>query len=49
MNEVLTGRTTKEGFVAQQTQASMCVNSESVSNGIDESDVQFEKHSEQIT
>jgi hypothetical protein len=47
MNEVLTGRRIKERVVSQQTGASMCVKSESVSNEIDESDVQFEEHSEQ--
>jgi hypothetical protein len=48
MNEILAGRTTKERFVSQQTQASMCVNSESVSNEIDENELQYEKHSEQM-
>jgi hypothetical protein len=47
MNEVLAGRTTKERFVSQQTRASMCVNSESVSNEFDESELQAEKHDEQ--
>jgi hypothetical protein len=47
MNEIRPGTTTKETFVAAQAPASMCVNSGSVSNKIDESDVQPEKHSEQ--
>jgi hypothetical protein len=44
MNEILPGTTTKDGFVAQQAQASMHVNSEFVSN---ENDVQNEKHDEE--
>jgi hypothetical protein len=47
MNEVLTGTTTKDRFVLQQAPASMRVNSESVSNEIDESDLQNKKHFEQ--
>jgi hypothetical protein len=47
MNEVLAGRTTKERFVSQQTLGSMCVNLESVSNEIDESELQHEKQYEQ--
>jgi hypothetical protein len=49
MNEVLPGTTTKDRFVFQQTLASMSVNSESVSNEIDESDWQYEKHDEERT
>jgi hypothetical protein len=47
MNEVLLGTTTKDRLVSQKAPASMRVNSESVSNEIDESDVQYEKHDEQ--
>jgi hypothetical protein len=47
MNEVLPGTTTRDRFVFKQTLASMRANSESVSNEIDESDVQYEKHDEQ--
>jgi hypothetical protein len=47
MNDVLSGTTTKDRFVHWQALASMRVNSESVSNEIDESDLQYEKHDEQ--
>jgi hypothetical protein len=47
MNNVLSGTTTKARPVALQAPASMRVNSESVSNEIDESDLQSEKHDEQ--
>jgi hypothetical protein len=46
MNETLSGITTKDRHVAVKAAASMRVNSESVSNDIDESDSQNEKHSE---
>jgi hypothetical protein len=48
MNTVLPGTITKGRFVSQQPPASMRVNSEAVSNEIDESDLQCEKHFEQI-
>jgi hypothetical protein len=48
MNEILPGRTTKDRFVFPQAPVSMRVNSEFVSNEIDESDMQYEKHPEQI-
>jgi hypothetical protein len=47
MNETFPGTTTKDRFVFQQTRGSMRVNSESFSNEIDESDLQFEKHLQQ--
>jgi hypothetical protein len=47
MNKVLPGTTTKGRLVSQQARVSMRVNSESVSNEIDESDLQDEKHDEQ--
>jgi hypothetical protein len=47
MNEALPGTTTKARFVSPQAPASMRVNSESISNEIDESEWQFEKHDEQ--
>jgi hypothetical protein len=47
MNETLIGTTTKERCVASKALASMRVNSDSVSNEIDESDLQPEKHDEQ--
>jgi hypothetical protein len=47
MNETLTGRTPKDKDVAAKAQASMRVNSESVSNEIDECELQCEKHDEQ--
>jgi hypothetical protein len=47
MNDVFPGTTTKERLVPKQAPVSMRVNSESVSNEIDESDLQFEKHCEQ--
>jgi hypothetical protein len=43
MNEVLAGTTTKDRFVFQQPLASMHVNSESISNEIDEDDLQSKK------
>jgi hypothetical protein len=47
MNDVLPGITTKERSIASQAPVSMHVNSESVSNEIDESDLKDEKHDEQ--
>jgi hypothetical protein len=47
MNETVTGTTTKERYVPAKAPASIRVNSESVSNDIDESDSQYEKHDEQ--
>jgi hypothetical protein len=47
MNETLPGTTTKDRSVALQARASMRANSESVSNEIDESELEYEKHSEQ--
>jgi hypothetical protein len=47
MNETLTGTTTRERHVAAKAPASMRVNSESVSNDIDERKLQSEKHEEQ--
>jgi hypothetical protein len=47
MNEVLRGTTAKSRCVPAKALASMRVNSESVSNEIDESDLQDEKHDEQ--
>jgi hypothetical protein len=49
MNDVLPGTTTKDRRVALQAPASMRINSDSVSNEIDESDLQSEKHDEQRT
>jgi hypothetical protein len=46
MNETVTGTKTKDRDVAVNARASMRVNSEFVSNEIDESDLQFEKHDE---
>jgi hypothetical protein len=48
MNEVLAGTTTKQRRVSAKAIASICVNSESTSNEIDESDMQHEKHNEQM-
>jgi hypothetical protein len=48
MNKILFGTTTKDRFVSLQAPDSIRVNSESVSNEIDESDLQYEKHLEQI-
>jgi hypothetical protein len=47
MNETLTGTTISERQVAAKAPALIRVNSESVSNEIDESEMQDEKHSEQ--
>jgi hypothetical protein len=47
MNDTLPGTTANDIFVSEQARASMRVNLESVSNEIDESDLQNEKHSEQ--
>jgi hypothetical protein len=44
MKDVLPGTITNHSFAHQQAPASMCVNSESVSNEIDESRVHDEKH-----
>jgi hypothetical protein len=49
MSDILPGRTTKDRLVPAQASVLMRVNSESVSNKIDESDLQQEKHSEQRT
>jgi hypothetical protein len=48
MNDILLGTTTKGSFVSQKARASMRVISVFVSNEIDDSDLQFEKHDEQI-
>jgi hypothetical protein len=47
MNKTFAGTTTKDTRVAANASASMCVNSESVSNKIYESDLQYEKYDEQ--
>jgi hypothetical protein len=47
MNEVLSGTTTEYGCVPAKAPALMRVNSEVVSNEIDESDLQHENHDEQ--
>jgi hypothetical protein len=47
MNEVLPGTTTKERRVPAKVPASRSTNSESVSNEIDESDLQYAKHDEE--
>jgi hypothetical protein len=47
VNEVLPGTTTEDRFVPLQAPAPMRVNSESVSNAIDESNLQYKKHDEQ--
>jgi hypothetical protein len=47
MNNVFSGITTKDRSVIAQARASIRVNSESISNEIDESDLQYEKHDEQ--
>jgi hypothetical protein len=47
MKKVLPGTTTKDRLVREQARVSICVNSESVLNEIDESDLQSEKHDEQ--
>jgi hypothetical protein len=41
MNVTLPGTTTKDKFIFRQASESMRVNSESVSNEIDESDLQY--------
>jgi hypothetical protein len=46
-NDVLLGTITKDRFVSEQAPASIRINSESVSNEIDESDLQYEKRDEQ--
>jgi hypothetical protein len=43
MNEILPGTTNKDSFVSQQAPVLIGVNSESVSNEIDESGLQYEK------
>jgi hypothetical protein len=48
MNEMFSGKTTQSRLVPAKTPFSMCASSESVSNEIDESDSQCEKHDEQI-
>jgi hypothetical protein len=47
MNEVLRGTTTEDIYVSAKARASMRANSESVSNEINESDLQSKNHSEQ--
>jgi hypothetical protein len=47
MNDVLSCATTKNKGVPAKARASIRLNSESVSNEIDESDLQHEKHHEQ--
>jgi hypothetical protein len=47
MNDTLTGTTTKNANVGVKVPTSMCVNSESASNEIDESELQNEKQPEQ--
>jgi hypothetical protein len=47
VNKTFAGTTTKDIRVAANASASMCVNSESDSNEIDESELQDEKHGEQ--
>jgi hypothetical protein len=47
MNEVLHGITTKSICVPAKAPASMRISCEPISNEIDESDLQDEKHSEQ--
>jgi hypothetical protein len=47
MNEIFRGTKTKDRSVPAQALASILVNSESVSNKIDESDLQNAKHPEQ--
>jgi DNA-dependent RNA polymerase auxiliary subunit epsilon len=47
MNETPTGTTTKDRHAAAKALASMRVNSEFVSNEIDDSKLQYERHSEQ--
>jgi hypothetical protein len=47
MNDVLPGMIAKDRFVFKQALASIRVNSDSVSNEINESDLQHEKHDEQ--
>jgi hypothetical protein len=48
MNQTFTGRTTNDRRVPAKAPASMRVNSESVSNEIDENELQYEKHDEEI-
>jgi hypothetical protein len=47
VNEISAGTRTKARSVAMKARASMHINSESISNEIDESDLQYEKHDEQ--
>jgi hypothetical protein len=47
MNEIFCGTKTKDRYVLAQALASILVNSESVSNEIDESDLQSAKHPKQ--
>jgi hypothetical protein len=47
MNDPLSGTTTDNKYVILKASASMRANSDSVSNEIDESDLQYEKHDEQ--
>jgi hypothetical protein len=49
MNEVFSGTTTDDKDVEQKAWAPIRTNSEFVSNEIDESELQHEKHDEQIT
>jgi hypothetical protein len=47
MNEMFPGTITKDRLVSQKARVSMLINSESVSNEIDENGLQREKHDEQ--
>jgi hypothetical protein len=47
MNDMFPGRTTRDAFVAQKAPVRICVNSEFVSNKIDESERHNEKYNEQ--
>jgi hypothetical protein len=47
MNEVLPGTTTKYRCDPGKSADRICLNSQSVSNEIDESDLQYEKHKNQ--
>jgi hypothetical protein len=48
MNEIFPWTITKGMCVTANAPASMCVSSESISKGMDKSDLQFEKQSEQM-
>jgi hypothetical protein len=47
MNKIFPGPTTNDRFVPAKARASIRINCESLSNEIDESDLQDEKHDEQ--